>query len=211
MNNRANHNRITIVIPAAGLSTRMAGKDKLTMPVGNSNLLRLTTEKALSSMANEVIVVTGRTQHDRIRTIAGLGIKLVHPDSKINQMSVSIITGLNAVNHSSEGILILLPDMPLIETTDINKLIENFHHEKIIRATNEHEEPGHPVLFPKSLFPAIMATKGDNGPRQVIAMNADLLKLVKLDNEKAMVDVDTPESWDQWISEYNKTGAGEGT
>lgn len=211
MNNQANHNRITIVIPAAGLSTRMAGKDKLTMPVGNSNLLRLTTEKALSSMANEVIVVTGRTQHDRIRTIAGLGIKLVHPDSEINQMSVSIITGLNAVNHSSEGILILLPDMPLIETTDINKLIENFHHEKIIRATNEHEEPGHPVLFPKSLFPAIMATKGDNGPRQVIAMNADLLKLVKLDNEKAMVDVDTPESWDQWISEYNKTGAGEGT
>ena len=211
MNNQVNHKRITIVIPAAGLSTRMAGKDKLTMPVGNSNLLRLTAEKALSSMATEVIVVTGRTQHERIRTIDGLGIKLVHPDSKINQMSVSIITGLNAVNHSSEGILILLPDMPLIETTDINKLIENFHHEKIIRATNEHEEPGHPVLFPKSLFPAIMTTEGDNGPREVIAMNEDLLKLVKLDNEKAMVDVDTPESWDQWISEYNKTGAGEGT
>ncbi|MCY3725156.1 MAG: nucleotidyltransferase family protein [Rhodobacteraceae bacterium] len=211
MNKQVKHNWITIIIPAAGLSLRMAGKDKLTMPVGNSNLLKLTTEKALSSMASEVIVVTGKTQHARNRTIDGLGIKLVHPDSRINQMSVSIITGLRAVNHSSEGILILLPDMPLIETADINKLIENFHHEKIIRATNEHKDPGHPVLFPKSLFPAIMATKGDNGPREVIAMNEDLLKLVKFDNEKAMVDVDTPESWGQWVSEYNKTGAGEGT
>ena len=174
-------------------------------------MLRLTTEKALSSMASEVIVVTRRNQHARNRIIDGLGIKLVHPDSGINQMSVSIIAGLHAAHHSSKGILILLPDMPLIETADINMLIENFHHEKIIRATNQYKEPGHPVLFPKSLFPAIMTTKGDNGPREVIAMNEDLLKLVKLDNEKAMFDVDTPESWDQWISEYNKTGAGEGT
>lgn len=211
MNNQVKHNFITIIIPAAGLSSRMAGKDKLTMPVGNSNLLRLTTEKALSSRASEVIVVTGRTQHARNRAIDGLGIKLVHPDSRIIQMSVSIIAGLNAVHYSSEGILILLPDMPQIETADINKLIENFHHEKIVRATNERKEPGHPVLFPKSLFPAIMTTKGDYGPREVITMNEDLLKLVKLDNEKSMIDVDTPESWDQWISVYNKTGAGEGT
>jgi len=189
----------------------MAGKDKLTMPVGNSNLLRLITEKALASLASEVIVVTRSTQLARIRTVDGLGIKLVHPDSRINQMSVSITTGLRAADYSSEGVLILLPDMPLIETADINKLIDNFDREKIIRGANEKKVPGHPVLFPKSLFPAIMTTNGDNGPREVIAKNEGLLKLVKLDNEKAMVDVDTPENWDQWITEYDKTGAGEGT
>ena len=100
--------------------------------------------------------------------------------------------------------------MPLIEVSDINILIERFHPGKIIRASNAKGEPGHPVLFPSRFFAEILRTIGDNGPREVIANHKNVLELVKLDDDRAMVDLDTPESWARWLSDHNG-GAGEGT
>ena len=210
MDDQTKHKLITIVIPAAGHSSRMGGTDKLTLPVNNSTLLRSTVQKALASLAGEIVVVIRKTQQIRIKETNGLDVKLVHPKSRKNEMSVSVISGLNASHASSAGILILLPDMPLVETSDINLLIDKFHPEKIIRASNAKGEPGHPVLFPRRFFSEIHLTTGDYGPREVIANHKNVLELVKLDNERALVDLDTPESWARWLSDHNG-GAGEGT
>lgn len=188
----------------------MGDKDKLTLPVNSSTLLRSTTQKALASLAKEVVVVIKKSQQERIKEVNGLDVKLVHPNSSKNEMSVSIISGLKASNPSSAGLLILLPDMPLIEVSDINILIERFHPAKIIRASSAKGKPGHPVLFPSRFFAEIHKTIGDNGPREVIAKHNNILELVKLDGDRAMVDLDTPESWARWLSDHNG-GAGEGT
>ncbi len=203
-------NRIAILIPAAGLSSRMQGKDKLSLPFDNKTLLSLAVKKAMASSASEIVVVTRKTQQERIESIADLAIKLVHPETPQNEMSVSIITGLNALHPSIEGVLIVLPDMPLIEVFDINVLIEKFHPNMILRATNQKGEPGHPVLFPRKYFSEIKLIKGDNGPREVIDRHKNSLKPVPLSHNKAMMDVDTPDSWNRWLSDYN-AGAGEGT
>ena len=210
MADQTRHEWITIVIPAAGLSTRMGGIDKLTLPVNNSTLLRLATQKALASSAREVVVVIRSSQQDRIRQISDLNVKLVQPKDREIAMSASIITGLQAAHPSTAGILFLLPDMPLIEASDIDLLIGKFHPDRIIRASNAKGDPGHPVLFPRRYFAEIQYITGDNGPRDLIAKYYDLLELVQLDNERALVDLDTPTSWARWLSDHND-GAGEGT
>ncbi len=188
----------------------MGSTDKLTLPVNNSTLLRSAVQKALASLAREVVVVTKKNQYKRLREIEGLDIKLVHPDTSNDEMSVSLITGMNASHPSSAGILILLPDMPLIEVSDINMLINRYHPERILRASTPEGVPGHPVLFPRKFFSEIQLITGDKGPREVIAKHVNAVDLMELDNQKALMDLDTPESWKRWLSDQYD-GAGEGT
>ncbi len=202
--------RISVLIPASGQSTRMGDHDKLLLKLNGETLLRAALRKAVRSVAHEVMVVLRATAQARIAETRGLPVRAVYSTSEPNLMSASIIAGLDAISEEAQGVLIMLPDMPAIETSDLNRLVLSFKPGRILRACTADLRLGHPVLFSRNLFPQMKQVAGDVGPRSVIKAHGHLVDLMPLEGNRAIVDLDTPDDWQEY-TRRELTGAGEGT
>ncbi|MBT4095373.1 MAG: NTP transferase domain-containing protein, partial [Nitrospinaceae bacterium] len=69
--------RISAILLAAGLSSRL-GRNKLLASLGGKAAVRRVAEAALASKAAEVVVVTGHEREGVEAALAGLSVTLVH-------------------------------------------------------------------------------------------------------------------------------------
>lgn len=191
---------VHILIPAAGASLRMRGEDKLLLSVWDRPLLRQTAETALATQA-PVFVTLPPDATARRSVLAGLALTVVDiPDANLG-MSRSLIGGLMAIKRGgpSDGLMILPADMPDLTTLALIRLIRAFQAapDLILRGA-AMDEPGHPVIFPHSLWPDLLFVTGDEGGRSVLRRNQDNIRLVPLPGRMALTDLDNPEDWQAW-------------
>jgi len=189
---------IAILLPAAGASSRMRGRDKLLEPVGGTPCLRLMAERALA--ASDLVLVTLRDgDHDRAASLDGLALLPVPvPDAALG-MAHSLRAGAAAVAEEAEGLMILPPDMPALEASDLAEMIAEFEAMKpdALRAVTEDGAPGHPVIFHRRLLPHFRDISGDGGAAGILEL-AENLRLHALPGDRARLDLDTPEDWAAW-------------
>lgn len=194
---------IAILIPAAGASSRMRGRDKLTEQVEGLPLLRRQAMRAIETGAH-VCVTLPDYDHPRAKSLAGLPVQLVAvPDSDLG-MSASIRRGVGLLPRGLKAVIILPADMPELESDDISRLIDGFRatpFPMLQQATAEDGTPGHPVLFPEDCFMALQQLTGDQGAREILQINRHRLRHVALPGERALTDLDTPEAWAEWRAE----------
>lgn len=203
--------RISVVIPAAGASSRMFGTDKLLCWVGGMPLLRKLAIEALHSEAFEVIVAIRPDRPERISALAGLDLKVAEVADADRGMSESLKCGLAAVRPESGGALVLLPDMPGIMSRHINMMIEEFLPGRVVQACDRQGVPGNPVILPRRLFAAARQLTGDVGARRLIAKVKDGPIAVELPGNVSRTDLDTPEDWARWRAGFEPAiGAGGG-
>ena len=189
---------IHALILAAGASSRMRGRDKLLEPVGGIPALRKCAERALASNVDAVAVVVGPNQDTRRNALAGLDVAIIESKESVQGLSRSIRSGLAAAPPETAALMILLPDMPEIETDDMNAVIAGLGTADVVRAATADGRPGHPVLIARELFPRLARLGGDQGLRSVIRPNQDRVRLVPRPGERALLDLDTPEEWATW-------------
>ncbi len=191
---------IAILIPAAGASRRMRGRDKLLEPVDGRPMLRRQAETALHSGAH-VCVTLPDHDHPRAQALAGLAVQLVAvPDAHLG-MSASLRRGIALMPRGMAAVMILPADMPDLQTPDLTALIDGFRatpFATLQQATAADGTPGHPVLFPADCFAALGQLTGDRGARPVLEANRHRLRLVALEDNRALTDLDTPEAWQAW-------------
>lgn len=191
---------IAILIPAAGASSRMRGRDKLTEMVEGLPLLRRQAERAIAAGAH-VCVTLPDYDHPRAAALAGLPVQLVAVPDSDQGMSASLRRGIGMLPPGMRAALILPADMPDLETGDISLLINAFRaspHAILQQATTEDGTPGHPVLFPADCFMALQRLTGDHGAREILRANAHRLRHIALPGMRALTDLDTPEEWEDW-------------
>lgn len=184
----------TILLLAAGRSTRMGGEDKLLRSLGDGPLLRVVAERCMR--AGPTRVVLGPGQGDRRGALDGLAVEIVEaPDGA--GMSASIATGVAGLDGP---VLIVLADMPAVTAHDLHLLLALSAQAPgaILRAAAEDGTPGHPVLFPADLLDALSGLRGDRGARDILAAQAARVHLVPLRGRRALIDLDTPEDWAAW-------------
>lgn len=193
-------NEIAILIPAAGRSSRMRGADKLLEEVDGLPLLRRQVLRALDTGAH-VAVTLPSPEHPRLATLQGLDVQLVFVPDADEGMAASIRRGVAALPTDVGALMVLPADMPELETGDLLRLIDGFRAEPqptLQQATSEDGQPGHPVLFPADCLNAMLQLTGDQGARPVLKANQHRLRLVPLEGDRALIDLDTPEAWDRW-------------
>lgn len=191
---------IPILILAAGASRRMAGADKLLERIGDEPLLRRQVARALSA-SREVYVTLPPPPHPRYKTLEGSAAKIVAVPDAAYGMSRSLRAGLNALPSGIFGVMVLLPDMPDIASEDIKKLIKAVDQQPqalIWRATTAAGVPGHPIVFHHSLFEELSAISGDKGGSDVVAKHRGQTIFVPLPDDRARLDLDTPQAWSAW-------------
>ena len=186
---------IAIVIPAAGASKRMGGRDKLLEVVDGEALLRRGAKRALAVTGQVIIALPDRS--DRRDVIADLAVTIAEVRDPSEGIAASIRAGVACVADTTTGIMIVPADMPGLDADSLSMVIQHFEkNQEITRATDQNGVAGHPVVFPIALKDALLDLTGDQGARAILKGRS--VELVPLDADHATLDLDTPEDWQKW-------------
>ncbi|WP_371060235.1 NTP transferase domain-containing protein [Rhodosalinus sp. 5P4] len=190
---------LAILIPAAGASSRMRGRDKLLEEVEGRPLLALLAGRA-RAVADTVIVTLPEPPGARGAALAALDVTCLALPEARQGMAASLRAGVAALPPDIRGLMILPADMPEIRQEDMQRLADAFAKapEAIWQGAAEDGTPGHPVLFPADCLPAIAAVTGDTGAREVLRAQAHRVRRLALPGRRALTDLDTPEDWARW-------------
>ncbi|MDC0135246.1 nucleotidyltransferase family protein [Sulfitobacter sp.] len=191
---------IPVLILAAGTSSRMRGTDKLLEDVDGIPLLRRSVQRALATGA-AVYVCLPAAPHPRYSALENLGLTTVPVADAAQGMSVSLRAGLQALPADTPAVMVLLADMPDLTTEDFNTVLQTIDlNSKLLiwRATTRDGAAGHPIVFRDTLFAPLMGIEGDTGGSDIVKANRDKTVMVRLPDNHARTDLDTPEAWDAW-------------
>ncbi len=186
--------KVVGIILAAGSSRRFGDADKLLMEINGKPLIRHAVDCALESHCAEVHVIT-RLDADRIEaTLAGLPITIWSNPRHADGIGASIAFGIANLSTGVDGALILPADMPWMETTLLNTLIERFAAAgggSIVYPTTSEGEQRNPVIWPKAEFGHLRKLNTDKGGRNLMANRPTAKIAVKASNNGAFRDIDT--------------------
>jgi CTP:molybdopterin cytidylyltransferase MocA len=163
---------------------------------GQPLLLRQTL-RALATGA-QVLVTTRFDRPARIAALDGTAAELVPVDDPSEGIAASIRAGIAALPQGTRALMILLPDLPDIETGDMTAMLDAHARAptRILRAVTGDGTPGHPTLFPANFFARLARITGDRGAARLIQETG--FDPVQLRGVRAITDLDTPVAWAAW-------------
>ncbi|MDE3059090.1 MAG: nucleotidyltransferase family protein [Bacteroidota bacterium] len=174
------HASTAIIILAAGESSRM-GEPKQLLEYNGSTLIHRTIEialkaKRLSDNSSNIFIVLGSKADDiKYEIVSTFNRKerkgfniLINPEWH-EGIASSIRCGISALPHSTDAVLFLLCDQPLVTAEHADTLINaSMDPDALIVASAYGGTLGVPALFKKALFPELMKLTGNEGARRVI-------------------------------------------
>jgi molybdenum cofactor cytidylyltransferase len=186
------------IILAAGLSTRLPGKDKIWIDICGDPMISWVVRESLASKLDRVIVVLGASSAARMvvdeAVLSNPRLSIVINYRPEAGMSWSIRSGLGHVNPGASGAIFILGDQPLITAGVINRLIETFKsNQGRIVAPLIHGRRSTPVVFPAGLFPEVMKIAGDVGARAIVNRHAENVIGLEMATLYDDTDLDTPD------------------
>ncbi|MCC5989740.1 MAG: nucleotidyltransferase family protein [Pararhodobacter sp.] len=189
---------LAVLIPAAGASRRMHGRDKLLEGVAGEPVLRRLAREALDAALGPVAVTLRWPDPVRRAALDGLAVSVLELPEAGEGMAASLRAGAAwALGQGVAGLFICPADMPAIEAGDFAALAAEFSPGgKPLRAASPDGRAGHPVLFPATLLERLENLQGDAGAGAVLA--AFPPRLVPLRDARALIDLDTQEDWENW-------------
>ncbi|MBL7792524.1 MAG: nucleotidyltransferase family protein [Saprospiraceae bacterium] len=188
----------TLILLAAGTSSRMGAINKLLLPLGDSTVLQQTLAAALASEVDEVWVVTGHESERVEAALHTLGVCVVYNPMYKKGMTSSIQASVSASWINTGAYLICPGDMPYLKPEHINLLISHFNSKNgqpCILAPVFKGKRGHPVLFSKHYRDEILAHDDPDGCKGIIQRHAGQLMLVEVKDDGILHDIDTPEAY----------------
>ena len=183
--------RIAILLMAAGGSSRL-GRPKQLLPFRDTTLLQHLTQEAVRSAAAAVHVVVGVARTMVTEHLSGSDVTIVPNDRWSGGLSTSIQAGLRSIPDSTEGIIIMLCDMPHVTSDHLTALIERQGAgRKGIIASRYGDSPGVPALFMRPYFGELRNLQGDMGAKSIVLRHGGDADYVDLPGGE--VDIDTKE------------------
>jgi CTP:molybdopterin cytidylyltransferase MocA len=192
-----------ILLPAAGASSRMKGRDKLLEDCDGEPLLRRIAKRALATGSQVFVTLPdhGEFADARRAALVDLGVTIIPVPDPQTGMAASFRAVAPYLEKVYKGLLIALPDMPEITGQDMALLLSAhamFPDAPILRAATKSGKAGHPVLLPEWCFSELSSLTGDQGPRDILKKHEAKLAMIPLADERAVLDLDTPQDWAKW-------------
>ncbi len=184
---------IAAIVLAAGRSSRMAPRNKLLERVESKAIVARAAEAAIASGADPVIVVTGFDAARIEDALRGLKVTMVHNPVFAQGLSTSLQAGLDALPPNSDGALILLGDMPEVESSLLRALMTAFTSAGAICVPVHQGRRGNPVLWGRDYFAEITSLAGDVGAKRLLALHQECVAEVAVESDGIFADIDTPD------------------
>ena len=181
---------ISAIVLAAGLSSRM-GRNKLMIPFGESTVIRHVVSVLAEAGLGEIVVVTGHEAGLVQGALEGLPCRFVLNESFREGMGSSISSGVRAASPDAEGFLIVLGDMPYLNSILILQVGHIGQTGRIV-VPRHGGRWGNPVLFGAKSRGELESLSGDIGARDILLRHADRLLFVEAESERTLEDIDLP-------------------
>jgi molybdenum cofactor cytidylyltransferase len=192
------------VVLAAGASRRFGEEargrgpgQKLLAPLGGKPLVRWAVEGMLAAPVTRTVVVVGGEAPAVEAALGGLDVRFVVNEGYREGMSTSLHAAVRALSADGGGgvraAVFALGDQPFVPSAVVERLVHTFRATgaPVVVPVYAGGERGHPVLFAANLFPELLAVRGDEGARGVIARHRSRVTAVTFDFP-APRDVDLP-------------------
>jgi molybdenum cofactor cytidylyltransferase len=182
------------VLLAAGQSRRFGG-NKLLQPILNNTPMLILSAEKLSSVLPGSLVVINSQLIGLTSQLEQLGLHVVVNEQAEQGMGSSIAYGVRAsesLKPGTAGWLILLADMPYIETRTIELLINQLEQGAKLVAPIYRQQRGHPVGFNQSYKMDLLALNQDTGARDILNRYSNHLQLIEVEDEGILIDIDRP-------------------
>lgn len=181
--------RLGAVLMASGTARRF-GENKLLHPVDGAPMIQRAMDALPPELFYKAAVVT--SYPEIIRLAQGRGyLAIPNPDPEQGQ-SLSVRLGTKAL-EDMDGLLFAVCDQPWLRQESVRQLIDAFSAEpEKIWALSWAGRKGNPVIFPKMVFPELLAVTGDRGGGVVIKAHPELLCLADAGSPRELSDIDSP-------------------
>ncbi len=193
--------KISGIILAAGLSTRMAGENKLLLPFRGRTVIEETLSNMCQSNISETVIVTGY-QHEAIALtlehMIGSTTRIIFNPDFAEGRSSSIKSGLTALDDTSGAALFMVGDKPTVSHQLINRALDQFQKKQpAILYVETPNGRGHPILFSKKIFNELLTLTGD-------IVGDDLIENYKnetetIQDDQIQIDIDAINDYKQLV------------
>lgn len=185
------------VVLAAGLSQRFGG-NKLLAPFDGKPIVYRAVAAALRSRLAAVAVVLGYEQELVRAALAELArhprLAIVINDHYRLGQSTSVRAGLAEIEKNCLAAMFIPADQPGLTAATIERLIGEFEKsERSICYPVFRGRRCSPVVFAAAHFPSIHKLEGDIGARDIIRRHPEGVHEVDFDDERPLLDVDSPQ------------------
>jgi molybdenum cofactor cytidylyltransferase len=186
---------LAAIVLAAGQGSRFraeagAGQDKLLADcVGRDGVMRPVIEQVLVNLPDSLVarwLVTSPDRTEVIRLAQAYGCQVLLLQSA--GMGESIAAAV-AASASADGWLVVLGDMPFIQSSSIERVIDVLEEDGI-SVPVQAGDYGHPVAFGRAFGPDLMALTGDRGGKPLFARAR--VREVQVEDAGVLWDVDLP-------------------
>jgi len=197
----SHHPAISIVILAAGPSSRM-GQPKQLLLFNGYSLLEQAVITAKNSKADHVLVVLGSGAAENKKAIEHLSVEIILHDRWAEGMGSSLKKGLTECVKKfpeTKAILVMVCDQPRLTTNHLNELIDTYSKTKnVVVASRYASTVGVPAIVDHSLFGDILCVDNHQGAKSIILKHQ--ANLMEIDFTGGEIDLDTPED----VGNYKK-------
>jgi molybdenum cofactor cytidylyltransferase len=184
--------RFSAVVLAAGSSTRMQGRHKLLLPLGDEPVIRRTVREVLAAGPLETIVVTGSHAAEVSAALSGLAVKLTLNSRHEEGQKTSVAAGVAALTLPADAIMICLGDMALLGARDYRELAAAHaaRPHGSITVPRRGGMRGNPVVFAPGIAGGL-----NLGCRKLIDDHPEEVYAYEPAHERFFADLDTPEDY----------------
>lgn len=189
------------VILAAGASTRM-GTPKQLLPLGSGTVIEQVV-KTIQPVVDRTVVVVGH-QAEAVRAVlAGSRACCVDNPDYCHGMVTSVQAGIRAAGDAA-AFLICLGDQPGVSRQAAAAIVAAWRRSKVLLVTPSYGgRRGHPILVSRCLREEILALPAHEGLNAVTRRHAAAGKLVPVENEEILLDMDTPLDYQAFLRRHD--------
>ena len=186
--------RWSAVVLAAGNSSRMEGRHKMLLPVGDRPVIRHTVERILEAAPQEVVVVTGYRGREVMAALADLPVALQpNPRYEEGQMTSAAI-GAGALAKATDAVMMCLGDMVLLEPGDYAELVAAYVDmtDRSIVIPYFGGQRGNPILFASSYVHEVAMGERHIGCKKLANQYPEDVFRYDATHDRFTTDMDTP-------------------
>jgi len=176
---------------AAGSATRF-GSDKLRHALPHGVAIAVQAARHLKSEVPRVIAVVKPGAQELASHLKSEGCEIVVCDNAAEGMGASLACAARAAGEA-EGYLVALGDMPFVRPTTIAAVRDALAGGAALVAPYFRARRGHPVGISNRFLKELLALKGDEGAKQLLAAHESELVKIPVGDPGVIRDIDTPE------------------
>lgn len=192
---------ISAVLLAGGSSARH-GRNKLTLPLGDSTVIQQCVDAFAALHLSEILVVTG-FYHDDITVLPfGSNVRIVHNDAHALGMSSTVRCGLSSLTQKVKGVFVCPADMPMIRSTTLVQIIHKWNPDSAV-IPRYGGRKGHPVLLSWNMARWCVDNEEDRILPRVLETFKTSVVEVDVDDEGVVIDLDRPKDYETCVARWN--------